>query len=75
MGRGILLLLLLLLLLLVVLRVGSGRVRLEMCAATRAGCGVWCGVFLENNKKNTGCIPWKWVLRAFGLRVSPCNSN
>jgi hypothetical protein len=48
-----------------------------MCAATHAGCGVWCGVFLENQQKtkNTGYIPWKWVLRAFGLRVSPCNSN
>jgi hypothetical protein len=70
--------LLLLLLLLVTLRVEGGHVRLEMCAATRAGCGVLCGVFLENQqktKKNTGCIPWKWVLRAFGLRVSPCNSN
>jgi hypothetical protein len=76
MGRGILLLLLLLLLV-VVLQVGGGHVRLEMCAATRAGCGVWCGVFLENQQKtkNTGCIPWKWVLRAFGLHVSPCNSN
>jgi hypothetical protein len=63
--------------LLVMLRVGGGLVRLEMCAATRAGCGVLCGVFLENQQKtkNTGCIPWKWVLRAFGLRVSPCNSN
>jgi hypothetical protein len=45
------LLLLLLLLLVVVLRVGGGHVRLEMCAATRAGCGVWCGVFLENQQK------------------------
>jgi hypothetical protein len=50
MGRGILLLLLLLLLL-VVLQVGGGHVRLEMRAATRAGCGVWCGVFLENHQK------------------------
>jgi hypothetical protein len=31
------------------------------------------GIFLV--QKNTGCIPWQWVLRAFGLRVSPCNSN
>jgi hypothetical protein len=66
MGRGILLLLLLL----VVLQVGGGHVRLEMCAATHAGCGVWCGVFLENQQKtkNTGCISWKWVFA--GLRPS-----
>jgi hypothetical protein len=69
---------LLLLLLLLLLRAEGGHVRLECwcCHLCMLWSAVWC-LFLKNNKKqnNTGCIPWKWVLRAFGLRVSPCNSN
>jgi hypothetical protein len=52
----LLLLMLMLLLLLVMLRVGGGHVRLEMCAATRAGCGVLCGVLLENQQKKIPAV-------------------
>jgi hypothetical protein len=69
MGRGILLLLLLLLLV-VVLQVGGGHVRLEMCAATRAGCGVWCGVFLENQPKYKKYRLYSLEMGVAGLRPS-----
>jgi hypothetical protein len=65
-----LLLLMLLLLLLVMLRVGGGHVRLEMCAATRAGCGVLCGVLLENQQKTKKYRLYSLEMGVVGLRPS-----
>jgi hypothetical protein len=51
----------------------GGHVRLEdlCCHLCMLWSVVWC-LFLKKQQKpkDNGCIAWKWVLRAFGLRVS-----